>query len=195
MPQLYDKANQSKRFVAYVIDWFIGALVLMLPVSIYYLAKTQDIESVSNVNIVTISSSFGEATAIFLGIISIVGGLVYYVLIPYITDGQSIGKRILELKIVNEDESSVGFKNILIRQLVILIIFETYLFSVSHMIVYITELITHVEMVKYFYSFGILVSAISCLLVAFTHEHLALHDIVSKTKVVGIVSKREDQKI
>lgn len=195
MQSKYIKANQSKRFVAYVIDWFIGSLVIMLPVSLYYLAMTKDIENVSNVNITTIYANYGTTAAVVIGIISLIGGLGYYVAVPYLNNGQTIGKRIFELKVVNQDESNVDLKTMVIRQVLVLMLLETYLFSTSHLFIYLLEIITNFEFIKYYYSIGIFVSAVSCILVAFGHQHYAIHDLVSKTKVVGIVSETKDQRI
>lgn len=191
----YIKANQSKRFIAYIIDWFVGALVIMLPISLYYLAMTNDVENVSNVNISTIYSSFGSEATIAVGLISIFAGLIYYVLIPFWNNGQTVGKKIFELKIVNQDESEIDFKTLVVRQVLILILLETYLFSISHLMIYIIEIITNLEVIKYYYSFGIFISAISCLLAAFSHKHYAIHDLISKTKVVGVKSNIKDQRI
>lgn len=191
----YHKANQTKRFIAYVIDWFLGSLMIMFPVSMYYLAMTNDIESVSNANIAVIYQMFGKGSALVIGLIAAVLGILYYVVIPYILNGQTIGKKFLELKIVNTDESDVSFTTMFKRQFLILIIFETYIYSVSHLLIYMLELILNTEVVKYFYSFGMLVSIVSCLLVAFSRSHMAVHDIFAKTKVVGLKTANVDQKI
>lgn len=100
-----------------------------------------------------------------------------------------------DLKIVNNDEKLCTTKQLIMRQFVILIVFETYLYSVSHMIIYIMELTLNTEVIKYYYTFGLVVTASSCLLVAFTHNHFAIHDLFAKTKVIGIVSETKDQKI
>lgn len=191
----YHKANQTKRFIAYVIDWFLGSLMIMFPISMYYLAMTNDIESVSNANIAVIYQMFGKGSALAIGLIAAVLGILYYVVIPYILNGQTIGKKFLELKIVNTDESDVSFTTMFKRQFLILIIFETYIYSVSHLLIYMLELILNTEVVKYFYSFGMLVSIVSCLLVAFSRSHMAVHDIFAKTKVVGLKTANVDQKI
>lgn len=191
----YHKANQTKRFVAYVIDWFLGSLMIMFPISMYYLAMTNDIESVSNANIAVIYQMFGKGSALTIGLLAAVLGIFYYVVVPYLLKGQTIGKKFLDLKIVNVDESEVTFATMFKRQFVILIIFETYIYSVSHLLVYMLELVLNTEVIMYFYSFGMLVSIVSCLLVAFSKSHMAVHDLFARTKVVGIESKNIDQKI
>lgn len=191
----YIKASQTKRFVAYIIDWFIGALMLMLPISLYYLAMTNDIDNVSNVSINTIYTSFGVKTTLLVGLISLALGLSYYVLVPYFNNGQTIGKKILDLKIVDSNEQDVSFKTLVIRQVVVLMLVETYVFSVSHLFIYLLEVMTNSEIFKYYYFAGIIISLISCLLVTFTNKHLAIHDFLAKTKVVGVNSVNIDQRI
>lgn len=189
------KANQSKRFVAYLIDWFIGSLVIMFPVSIYYLSQTSDVNSIDSVNIGTLYQLFGRETAIKVGIIALLLGLVYYLGIPLISRGQTLGKRIFELKIVNQDETECSYRTLIIRQLLIIIMFETYLYSISHLFIYVIEITLNTEVIKYYYSFGVIVSIVSCLFAAFTHKHLAIHDLIAKTCVVGIKTEKIDQKI
>lgn len=191
----FEKANQGKRFSAYLVDWFLGGLVIMFPISIYYLQQTHDLNSLRGVSINTIVDQFGTEQGIFISAIAIIGGLVYYVLIPMVMNGQTLGKKMFDLKIVTSDGNECSNKVIVIRQLVVLIGLETYLYSVSHLIIYFLELTLKLELLRYVYSVGILISGLSCILVAFTHEHLAIHDMLSKTKVVGVVNRKTDERI
>lgn len=191
----YIKANQTKRFIAYIVDWFIGSLMIMLPISIYYLAMTADIDNVSNVNINVIFDMFGKSNALVIGLVALICGLIYYLITPFFLNGQTIGKRFLELKIVNQDESNVSFKTLFIRQFIVLVLLETYIFSISHLLIYMLELAFNSEVFSYYYLCGMILSIISCLMATFGHKHLALHDLIASTKVVGVNSKNVDQKI
>lgn len=191
----YEKTNQAKRFIAYVIDWFIGSLVITFPLAIYYLAKTSDIEGVSLVTINLIHTLYGNKITFFIGLQSFALGLLYYVYIPYKTNGQTLGKKVMNLKIVRIDKKQLDFKTLFIRQFLVIICLETYLYTLSSIILFLLSIITAQTLLMYYYSMGTVISIISCLLVVFTKNHLAIHDYIAKTEVVGIINNKIDQKI
>lgn len=174
------EASLPKRFLSYIIDWYIGALAAAFPISIiaekiYGTMLRQDI------------IYFEEPFGLIGGILAIFFASLYYVYIPSTKSykGQTLGKRICKIKIVKEDNSDVDLKTMLIRQLLGIIVIEGSMYTVSsiwHQLVLITTGIEIITPLKYI---GIALVGISSLLILFHSDHKAIHDYLAKTKVIS----------
>ncbi|MFQ6792409.1 MAG: RDD family protein [Thomasclavelia sp.] len=175
----YIDASMTKRFISYLIDWYVGGLCTAIPIAITSQKLTN---TMLNQNIIEFKAPYG----LIAGIFAIFFAIFYFVIVPtYIYPGQTVGKRICKIKIIQIDDQPITIKNMLLRNLVGMIIIEGVLVSASAIWHEVVTIITQVNFVTPLMYAGFVVSAISILLYLFKGEHRALHDYLGKTKVVA----------
>ena len=173
-----EDAPMNKRFISYLIDWYVGALCTAIPIAIISQKLTN---TMLNQNIVEFEQPYG----IIAGVLASIFAIFYFVIVPtYIYPGQTIGKRFCKLKIVKMDNQQITIKNMLLRQVLGIIVIEGVLYSVSAMWHEVITIITETNFVTPLMYAGFIVSAVSVLLYLFKGEHRALHDYLGNTKVV-----------
>ncbi len=188
------KVPLTKRFVAYIVDWFVGSLFISFPMVMFYLYKTNDIDNVSNVNIDVINNEFGISITIIIGIISLFMGVIYYFVIPLKNKGKTIGKAAFDFKIVKQNGAEVDFKTLFLRQIIVYLFLEVYLLSMGPLLLHLIELLTN-KSLSFYFLITLIISIISCLMVTFGKDRLSIHDRISKTKVVSIKNIKKDNRI
>jgi len=172
------------RFVAYLIDWLLGLLVSAFPLVIIIGTVTGSTDVSDNL------LSIGSPWSIIGGLLAILFGFGYYVLIPWkVWKGQTPGKRILNIVILTEKYKEVTLKALIMRQVVGLFILEGFLISSSRYLRDIILVITGSEiLVQYIYYAAIGISLVSVLMAVFTWKNQALHDRLAKTRVYPVKS-------
>lgn len=113
----------------------------------------------------------------------------YFVLFAYYTGGQTLGKKILKLKITNRNDEKVSFKSLCVRALfnsnnlflgvnivIILSILATLLIKNKIVFLYTASIITLL---------GLIFEMINGLFLLIRKDNKSLHDIISKTKVIN----------
>ena len=177
--------NSSKRFTAYLIDWFIGALFMMLPICLIWMFNTHNLEDMGHINLWMIQNEISKESAIFAGCIAIVLSLFYYVWIPYkVYKGQTLGKRIMNIKIVKKDNTDVDLKTLFIRQVIGIIILEGSFYNVSSLWHSLLSLITNLNFTGILMLMGLSISVLSAAICMFSKSHRMIHDRISYTKVI-----------
>lgn len=175
----YIDASMTKRFISYIIDWYVGALCTAIPIAITSQKLTN---TMLNQNIVEFEQPYG----IISGVIAVLFAIFYFVIVPtYIYPGQTVGKRICKIKIVKNNNEPVTIKNMLLRQLLGIIVIEGVLVTASAIWHEVITIITQVNFVTPLMYAGFVVTAVSILLYLFKGEHRALHDYIGNTKVVS----------
>lgn len=115
-------------------------------------------------------------------VISLVVTIGYFVVFQYLNNGQSIGKKLLKIKIVGKDNSKVNIIQIFIRSIFI-----------YQIVLSVIDLITIYALSKtdYLSAYGILASInsifiiISALFILYRKDKRGLHDFMAKTYVVS----------
>lgn len=107
--------------------------------------------------------------------------IVYFIVFQYLNKGQTIGKKILKIKIVNEDKKDISISQMLIRGIMI----YSILSSLINIILFF-NVSRKVYMVSYLSIGAIetLVLFLSAIFILYRNDKKALHDIVSKTIVI-----------
>lgn len=176
--------NLSKRFGAYLIDWFLGALIMMFPICLLWLSGTHDMDNMSSVNLFKIAASMSYSQAYLAAFLGIVFALFYYVVIPWkIFPGQTLGKRAMGFKIVKMDESNPDLATLVVRQIIGIMILEGCLYNVSNLWHSLLSLLTGLNFTGILLYEGIIVSVVSALIGMKFVSHRMLHDYIAKTKV------------
>ena len=205
------KALFSQRFVAFMIDLFlVSALTTLVTTFIptngtidkLYDQQTKIIENYTSQKItmeeyvnqlVDISYDIAKQT----GIATLVGiaiSLLYYVLYVYKNDGQTIGKKMMKIKIKNKNDDQLTMNDLLFRTMILqgtlvsIIGFCTILFLDKDTYLATNSLLNLVQ-----YS----VLLVSFFLIAFTKEKQGLHDKLVGTIVVctNAVENKEEEEL
>lgn len=206
------KALFSQRFVAFMIDLILVSFITSLVTAIIPTNSSidklydQQVKIVENytagkitmqeyVNqLVDINYDIAKQTGI-ITLVSIAISLLYYVLYVYKNDGQSIGKKMMKIKIQKKDkDKELTMNDLLFRTMILqgtlvsIIGFCTILFLDKDTYLATNSLLNLIQ-------YSILI--ISFFLVSFTKERQGLHDMVAKTEVVctNTVLNKEEEKL
>ncbi len=205
------KALFSQRFVAFMIDLFlVSALTSLVTTFIptngtidkLYDQQTKIIENYTSQKItmeeyvnqlVDISYDIAKQTGIAT-LIGIAISLLYYVLYVYKNDGQTIGKKMMKIKIKKKNDDQLTMNDLLFRTMILqgtlvsIIGFCTILFLDKDTYLATNSLLNLVQ-------YSILL--ISFFLIAFTKEKQGLHDKLVGTVVVctNIAENKEEEKL
>lgn len=181
----FDKPNNIgflRRFISYMMDWYIGGMLTSLPIILTYTAmNSSNIGTIEqNINI------FEYPLNIIIGLASFMVAALYYVYVPmFINNGQTLGKKIMKLRIVSNDYSEASKKQIFIRQFVIILLLEGSLYTSSYMLHQVLNEVTGANIVSIYNTIGIAITALSALLVVIFKSRRALHDIITSTRVAA----------
>lgn len=171
------EAGLSRRFIAYLIDWYLGGLVTAFPIAIF---SMREFQTVQNQNILQFSAPYG----ILAGVLALLCAALYYVVVPaFVWNGQTAAKRILKLRIVDCAGEPVRANVIVLRQFVGMFILEGGLVTASTILHQVLTLVTGVELVRPLMYVGLVLSALSAALVL-VRGHRAIHDRLAGTQVV-----------
>lgn len=171
-------AGLGRRFAAYLVDWYLGALATALPVSV---VSMKLFGTVQNQNIMTFQPPFG----LIAGALGLFAALIYYVAVPVLLwRGQTPGKRWLKIKIVSGDGQEAGIGQLIIRQLLGIIVVEGSLVSASTIWHQMVSIATGIEVVRPLMYAGMAVSLVSAVLVLMGRRR-AIHDMLGGTMVVS----------
>ena len=174
------QTGMTKRCVAYLLDWYLGAMLVSLPTG---MVSQKIYGNMLHQNLLTLQKPYG----LICGILGLVCAMFYYIAVPLGKNkGQTLGKRIMKLKIVKENGQDVDLKTILLRQLVGIILIEGSLYSASAILHQIIQLSTGFRIVVPLMIIGLVIGVASALFVAFHPKHRAFHDLIAHTKVVEV---------
>ena len=170
-------AGISRRFVAYLVDWYIGALVTALPPAVY---SMQQFGTVQNQNLL----EFAPDAGLKAGALALLCAALYYVLVPLaVWRGQTLGKHWLKLRIVGADGAPVTAGQIIRRQVLGIVIIEGSLVSASTIWHQMATICTGLDFVRWLMYAGLVVSIASAVLVLM-RRHRAVHDYIGGTMVI-----------
>ena len=167
----------ARRFLAYLIDWYVGALCIALPVSLVAHWTTGDI---SNQRLVDYPAPFG----LLAGVLALLFALAYYVAIPSaIWPGQTPGKRLLGIKIVRTDGGAATLSNLVMRQVVGVTLIEGVITNASSIWHQMLTIATGTNFVHPLMYIGLAFTLSSCLMILIRKDRRCLHDFIGGTKV------------
>ena len=200
------KPLSYKRIVAYVVDIIIVTmlstfLTYFLPENKNYEASAneylellnnytnEDIEQeefISKTNDVVYSMNRNSIT---VTVVTTVLTIFYFVVFAYFMDGQTLGKKLMKLKIVSNNKGKLSMNNYLVRSLLINSILMNVLSIIfilgleKNSYIKVNDITTYVFGIIYVVTFG---------MILFRDDKRGLHDYLAKTKVIDITEKTED---
>ncbi len=173
----------SRRLGAYAIDWAVGGILTGFPAVILYAAVTKRTDYFSDLYVFP-SLGYSTMWSYLVFALCLVMFMFYFVYVPSkMHPGQTLGKRIMKIKVTNMDNNQPTPKQWMQRQVIGLLILEG---SATIMSTYLREVLTLATGTYFEYSFGyvaVMITMISAVLVFATPSHRSIHDYISKTKV------------
>ena len=185
----------NKRAVAYLFDLIIVIIIFSLVSIIYhpdisFLNNKLDDVSVQYVNKdIGFSEYFTEMSllykeidnaSLFLNIINIFIIVIYFVVVPYFNNGQTIGKKLMHIKVKMKRNQKLSIVSLLIRNLLINGLF--YLI----MVVICVSIIPgkyYFMFITFFGVIQVLMLLFSMIMVLYRKDRRGLHDIFALTRV------------
>lgn len=122
---IYINAPLTRRVLSYFIDWYLGALCAAFPIAV---VSQKLYGTMLKQNLLKIQQPYG----FIAGIIGVIFALFYYIYIPFfVYKGQTVGKRICKVKIIQNNNQEVSLKSLVLRQGLGMIVIEGIFVSAS----------------------------------------------------------------
>jgi uncharacterized RDD family membrane protein YckC len=193
------KVSFKRRLIAYIIDLALLSILVTLTLVIFPNDKKEIKQINNNINIITedllndkidnsqylnMYAKYNyklEKKQINTNVLNLIYIIFLYILVPFFAGGQTIGKIVTKIKIVNEDNTDIQFNKLIIRSLFI------------NFLIYpiVTIPLIYLFSAKIYFILSLFLILIEFLLVLFTifmvlyrHDRKGIHDILTKTKVI-----------
>lgn len=171
--------SHMKRFVAFAIDWYLGSMLVSLPVSIAYYQYFPQQSTVLDIRVLPFTSACITMMA------SLVIACLYYVVLPYRMRGQTLGKKLMKLRITEKGKQQISWRALCIRQIIGIILIEGSVYTISPLIYQLVcfeadQMLSTITYVHY----ALTIASIACML--FTKKRCAFHDYLAHTQVEAI---------
>lgn len=196
------KASFFKRMGAFVIDYFIVLVIASLITMGFNTNKNNDLNSQMNQLIsdyqnekITIDEYKDETYKlnyelqkenITVNIVTITLYIGYFVVFATLNKGQTLGKKLLKIRVVNKNNDKPSIWNMLVRSLliynIISILFSTVAVNFLNINTF-TYIYTTLGYIEYF------VIIISFFMVIYKKDGRGLHDMIAGTNIIEEVKK------
>lgn len=193
------EAKFSKRLLAYIIDIAILGIVLFLTNIV--IPKSNDIRNLNakldilneqylnqEISFKEYSNNYSEISYdldrqnIVYTIVNIVFVIVYFIVLPYFLNGQTLGKKLLKIKVIKQDGKlnigSLIIRNLIVNGLAYMLLTLLLLYTLPAYIYFITTGILSIVQL-------VLVIVITIGIIK-NNNNLVMHDRLSHTKVVNL---------
>lgn len=193
------KKTTIRRLGAYIMDMFIVALISSLFVKIEfinpkydeyqkvyndyidYTSEIKDIKDIENDSKLTDFSYDLAKTGVATSIISLIVTTLYFVGFQYLNRGQTLGKKVFKIKVVDGENKRVKLYQLLVRSLLINSILTSL---ISILAVSFLSRNTYFNVTQYTQLFDVTVICTSFILMMFREDGKGLHDLLMGTNVV-----------
>lgn len=174
-----ESAGNIRRLIAYGIDWYMTSLLVMIPVALLYSIETGEKALTIDISILSYTHML---LAFCIGFILCCWYLIY---LPLKT-GQTIGKRVTEIKIIRLDHKELDIRTLVKREIVGAILIEGVMFTISTYFHQIVAEILHITYSHYIaYGFMVLL-VVSIIIAIIKPEKRMIHDYIASTKVISM---------
>ena len=203
------KANSYKRVLAYLVDIMIISFVSLLltyfvPTSENYNKLNKEFEALTidyRNQEVTMEEYLEKGTDINYQlnkegvpqtIVSTVLSIIYFVVLAYFMNGETLGKKLMKIKITSNNDKKLTMNNYLIRALVIDSVLMNIITIITILLFSKDIYLTSYNIISYVFSF---VYIISLAMILFSKNGRGLQDILANTKVISTETIEEKQEV
>lgn len=193
------KASFKKRLSAFIIDFIIFYLVSTM---IIFVLPTSSKQVELSERLIDIEEKFLDEEIVFedyideykeimpeyekeniaLNIVNLVFILGYFVIIPVMNDGQTIGKKLIKIKVKKEDDN-LNTRDMILRNFVTTSLLQL---MVSSTLVYIVDSNTYFIISLIVSFLQILLVIITTFMIIYRKDKNGVHDLLTKTSVVEV---------
>lgn len=196
------KASRKERFLSYVIDLLLIGIILFVfnfffenpKISEYNLTLSQTFEKFINHNIdadlylETYAKTIHniDKLNISLNVVNLILIVIFFIVIPYFNKNQTIGQKIMKVKITKENNKKVTIIDLFLRAIVLtgiinlLVMLSTIFLQSSNLYLIISIFFGFIQF---------LLVIISGFMVLYKEDQLGFQDLISKTKIIKEVKK------
>lgn len=183
MNTIYKKVT-GERFVAALIDGFIVGIIATIPVVLYLMKDGFDalmMFYVEGSGILSDDSNYKVFMLITISVETIIG-VLYFVFLPFKMNGQTLGKRLMKIKAIDEFGSNPSFKQHFIRSIQN---WGTYISVITLFVIYI-DVTTYTVVTAVLGSIVGLVTFFAYVMIVVKDDGKGLHDLWADTRVVRV---------
>jgi uncharacterized RDD family membrane protein YckC len=195
------KASFKRRLTAYLIDLVLLSMLISLTLVIFpndnkiiiennskisELSENLLNDKITNVEYLKTYAQYNyniEKSQLRMSIFNIIYIMFLYILIPIFSKGQTVGKIITRIKVINDDNTNIKTNKIFIRSL-----FTIFLIYPLIMVplIYLNSSILYFVISLILTLIEFLLVLFSIFMVLYRHDKKGLHDILTKTKVIKL---------
>jgi hypothetical protein len=212
------QAPVTKRFIAFIIDWYIASLLGSVPVIIFQSIQGRDLIITNTLE----GLSLGLAWT--AGIAALLCHFFYYCIVPYRFKnkghtGQTLGWRMMRLQLLPSDKvrvdatrgsvskgvarvdvslrdtaqgaASVSLKSLFLRHMIFFVLLQGYLTTSNIYIITLIKMSFHIDVVAYSQTFYYITSLISLAVYFLNKRKQLLQDKLSQTMLYEIEPVKE----
>lgn len=172
-------APLGRRVCAFLIDWYVGSLATALPIAV--VAMSLGLE-MTDQNVL----EYAEPHGLVAGLAGILAGFIYNALVPLVTDGQTLGKRLMKLRIVSADGDSATPLQLVLRQGLGLILLEQDAVGTGTVVQQVLSLTLGSTVSVVSGWVGLALTLVSFALCLVRKDKRALHDLIAGTRLVFV---------
>ncbi len=193
-------AKFSRRLLAYFIDIVILGLVvsivnMLLPISDNMLVLNEELTRVTDNflnNEINFKTYFSLASGlsqdldklnIVYTVINCIFIIIYFVIIPYFKNGQTLGKYLLKIRIVKKDDKTLTLNDLLIRNI---IINGLGFMIICLAIIYVVPSNLYLIIVTFLTIIQILLVILTVFMILYRKDNCGFHDYITHTRVINI---------
>ncbi len=199
------KATFMQRLLAYLIDYIIISLIFSLFALSFNTTTLNDINDQINetmnkiVNIDTEKDNLEQLNNQLIDLqykyqqesktataISLLITFVYFTIFQYLNKGQTIGKKILKIKVVNKEEKEPNFLTMFLRTFIVQGILTT---TISLLAIFILTKELYMETYVILNSTMSIFVVVCALMVLYRKDRRGLHDMMAGSQVIKEESK------
>lgn len=170
-----------RRTVALIIDWYITNMLASIPITFFLRRDSQFKPEMFELTV------YGFNTALIVCLIAITIGILYYVFIPlYIWKGQTPGKKICKIKVIDYDYKDVTMKNMMLRELLGATLLEGGITIIPSYLRKIASLLQFTSIVNPLTYAAYALTLVSIGYAYFQKDTRCFHDLVSHTEVIKL---------
>ena len=190
----------KKRLFAYLIDIIILSIILafiglLIPASSNMSNLSNELISINDnfssgsIDSITFINQYSgvayslERELFLTNLLNVVVGIIYFIVYPLYNGGQSLGKKIIGLRIVSNDYSDVSSNSLLVRYLFMDSIGTTI---ISMCLIFVLKDLYYISCESILSFLQFLVVIISIFMVIYRRDKRSLPDLIAGTKVIEV---------